>query len=91
MEIDTGASISIIRSNNLQCNHSTVKHFNFRDDRYFLKKNTQVKQSRSMETTSLNAGMATSLETLTIQVVAGDGPDLMGRDMLSHSDIINLG
>ena len=44
-----------------------------------------------METTSLNAGMVTSLEILTIQVVAGDGPDLMGRERLSHSDIINLG
>ena len=44
-----------------------------------------------METTSLNVGMVTSLEILTVQVVAGDGPDLMARDRLSHSDIINLG
>ena len=50
-----------------------------------------MKQSRSMETISLNAGMVTSLGTLTVQVVAGDGPDLMARDRLSHSDIINLG
>ena len=39
----------------------------------------------------MNTGYGNQVEVLTIKIVVVDGPDLMGLDMLSHFDVINLG
>ena len=88
MELDTGASPSIISSTTYMAITQQSKSSSLEKSAILLKTYTG-ESIKVLGTTSVNARYGNQKELLTIHVVDGNGPDLMGRDWLSHFNIIS--
>ena len=89
MELDTGVSLLTISSDNFKAITQQSRSSSLEKSAILLKTYTG-ESIKVLGTTSVNARYGNQKEVLTIHVVDRDWPDLMGRDWLSHFNIISL-